>query len=448
VDKIAQVFEDVLSAWAKGFIYSDVYIEESQSFKLVLEPGRVDELSLGTDSGIGMRRISSDFSTEYHFVAEPNPKKLIDLLGLKKFKTLPSQISLNLKKFGLEDLKRRYEFLKSLTRTLKKEAGIVHYRVLLSEVVKKVGIFSLEEGLKLEERKYFKVVAVVVAEDRGKIESGYEVVGRALDFESAVEDEAFWEVVKKAGKLAKLMLSAKRAPAGVMPVVLSGEAGGTMIHEAVGHGLEADHAEAGLSVYSGRIGERVASPIITVVDDPTIKGLYGSYGIDDEGKQGERVILIENGILKNYLYDKLTALKYGKESNGHGRRESFKYPPIPRMSNTFIAPGKSEPEEVIKSIDKGLLVKKMGGGEVNPLTGDFVFEVREGYYIEGGEVTYPVKGATLVGNGPKVLEKIDMVAGDIHFEPGTCGKDGQGVPVSDGEPTLRIPEITVGGELD
>ena len=158
-------------------------------------------------------------------------------------------------------------------------------------------------------------------------------------------------------------------------------------------------------------------------------------------------IQIEKGILKNFLYDKRTALKYGKQSNGHGRRQDFRKIPIPRMGNTYIEKGFHKPEEILKSIDKGLLVKKMGGGEVNPLTGDFVFEVREGYFIEKGEVAYPVKGATLVGNGPKVLEIIDMVGDDLCFEAGICGKDGQSVPVSDGQPTIRIPEITVGGVL-
>ncbi len=244
------------------------------------------------------------------------------------------------------------------------------------------------------------------------------------------------------------MLLAKKAPAGIMPVVLSGTAGGTMIHEAVGHGLEADHAEEGFSIYSGRLGEKVASELITVVDDATLPSLYGFYKVDDEGTPSQKVVLIEKGILKNFLYDKYFALKYGKDSNGHGRRQDYRHIPLPRMANTYIEKGFHKPEEIIKSIDKGLLVKKMGGGEVNPLTGDFVFEVREGYYIEKGEIAYPVKGATLVGNGPKVLEIIDMVGDDLKFIPGTCGKDGQGVPVADGQPTIRIPEITVGGILD
>jgi microcin-processing peptidase 2. Unknown type peptidase. MEROPS family U62 len=296
-----------------------------------------------------------------------------------------------------------------------------------------------------EERFYTRGVAFCVAEKDGRLERGYEVLAYALPFQE-IKLEELERLCEKAGRRAELMLSSRRVKAGVMPVVLSSSAGGTMIHEAVGHGLEADHAEEGLSIYSGRLGERVASPLITVVDDPTLSPLYGSYQYDDEGTKAKPVVLIEKGILKDFLYDRYQALKWGKTSNGRGRRESFRHIPIPRMSNTFIAKGETPAEEIIKSLDKGLLVKKMGGGEVNPLTGDFVFEVREGYYVEGGEVLFPVKGATLVGNGPKVLEIIDLVGDDLHFDPGTCGKDGQGVPVSDGQPTLRIPELTVGGE--
>ena len=233
-----------------------------------------------------------------------------------------------------------------------------------------------------------------------------------------------------------------------MTVVLSSEAGGTMIHEAVGHGLEADLAEEGFSVYSGRLGEEVASPLITVIDDPTLLYQRGFYQFDDEGVFPEKTVLIENGVLKTFLYDRLSAMKAGRKSNGHGRRESYRFRPIPRMSNTYIAPGDMPPESIIRSVEKGLLVKKMGGGQVDTISGNFVFEVAEGYLIEKGLVGDPVRGATISGNGPQVLRMIDMVGNDLGFAIGTCGKDGQGVPVSDAQPTLRIPEIVVGGALE
>ena len=244
-----------------------------------------------------------------------------------------------------------------------------------------------------------------------------------------------------------MMLVARKAPGGKMPVVLSQEAGGTMVHEAVGHGLEADLASGGLSVYAGKMGEQIASHLVTVVDDPTVPGKRGSFPIDDEGTETRRNILVERGILKGFMYDRLQSMKGGAERTGNGRRESYRHRPIPRMSNTLIAPGDSDPAEVIHSTDKGLLVRKMGGGQVNTVTGDFMFEVSEGYFIEKGKVGDPVRGATLTGNGPEVLKMIDMVGNDLGYGLGTCGKDGQGVPVADAQPTLRIghPYITVGG---
>ncbi|VAX29821.1 TldD protein, part of TldE/TldD proteolytic complex, partial [hydrothermal vent metagenome] len=240
---------------------------------------------------------------------------------------------------------------------------------------------------------------------------------------------------------------ARRAPAGRMPVVIASEAGGTMIHEAIGHGLEADLAGQGLSVYSEKLGQNVASSLITVVDDATLPNRRGSFRFDDEATPSQRTVLVDRGVLVAYMYDRLNALKEGKRSTGNGRRESYQHRPIPRMSNTFIAPGSDSPEEIIRSVQQGLLVKKMGGGQVNTVTGDFVFEVQEGYIIKDGLVGEPVRGATLTGNGPQILKSMDMVASDLGFAIGTCGKDAQGVPVSDAMPTVRIPEIVVGGEV-
>jgi TldD protein len=254
------------------------------------------------------------------------------------------------------------------------------------------------------------------------------------------------QVAEVATKRSLLMLSARKAPMGRMPVVLSSEAGGTMIHEAIGHGLEADLAQEGLSVYSRKVGEKVASPLITVVDDPTLPQKRGSYAFDDEGMPSRRTFLVEEGILKGYLYDRLTAFKDGVESTGNGRRESYQHKPIPRMSNTMILPGKMKPEEIVHSVEKGLFVRKMGGGQVNTVNGDFVFEVSEGYLIEKGRMGEPVRGAILTGSGPQILKEIDMVGDDLGFGIGTCGKDGQGVPVADAQPTLRIPELVVGGQ--
>jgi TldD protein len=242
------------------------------------------------------------------------------------------------------------------------------------------------------------------------------------------------------------LLGAIEAPMGTKTVVLASEAGGTMIHEAIGHGLEADLAMEGLSCYKGMLGQQIGSPLIDVVDDKTVPFKRGTYAFDDEGIPSERTLLVEKGVLKNYLYDRFHGMKYGVPSTANGRRESFRYKPITRMSNTMILRGSNDPSAIIASVDDGLLVKKMGGGQVDTVRGDFVFEIQEGYVIKKGQVGPMVKNATMMGNGPKILKEIDMVGTDLGFGIGTCGKDGQGVPVADGQPTLRMPEIVVGGK--
>ncbi|HPC47783.1 MAG TPA: TldD/PmbA family protein, partial [Deltaproteobacteria bacterium] len=268
------------------------------------------------------------------------------------------------------------------------------------------------------------VVQAIVRDD-SLVETGYEPVGGCRGFELLREIPPE-RIARTAIGRALAMLSARKAPAGIMPVVLSSEAGGTMIHEAIGHGLEADLAGEGLSVYSGKIGQQVASSAITVIDDATIPGLRGSYGCDDEGSPSARTVLVERGVLKGYMTDLITSRKYGLPLSGNGRRESYRHRPIPRMTNTMIAPGPMNPDDIIRSASRGLFVKKMGGGQVNTVTGDFVFNVAEGYLIENGSVGEPVRGATLIGNGPRILASIELVGNDLGFGIGTCGKDGQG----------------------
>jgi TldD protein len=287
-------------------------------------------------------------------------------------------------------------------------------------------------------------MAHVVAADGAVIQTGYETAGGSTAL-AAFPADTLERIALAAARRAVQMLAARPAPGGRMPVVLSSEAGGTMIHEAVGHGLEADLAQEGFSVYAGKRGRRIASPLVSVVDDPTLPGARGSYAVDDEGVPAERTLLVERGVLRTFLFDRLSAAKDGRASNGHGRRQSYHQRPIPRMANTMILPGTDDPARILAEVAQGLFVRKMGGGQVDTVNGDFVFEVTEGYRIEGGEIAYPVRGATLVGNGPEVLRRIDRVGTDLGFGLGTCGKDGQGVPVADAQPTLRIPELTVGG---
>ncbi len=295
-----------------------------------------------------------------------------------------------------------------------------------------------------DDRIYTTFVIQVVAGQEDIIQTAYESAGGLTGFE-LFDNNVIEALSLKAAKRAIMMLTARKAPGGRMPAVISSNAGGTMIHEAIGHGLEADLSQQGLSVFSNKLGSQVASKLITVVDDSTLPGKRGSFSFDDEGTPSQRTVLVENGVLKSYMYDRLSAMKDRTSSTGNGRRESYQHRPIPRMTNTFITEGRTPAEQILRSTDEGLLVEKMGGGQVNTVTGDFVFEVQEGYLIEKGSKGEPVRGATLTGNGLQVLQTIDMVGDDLGFSIGTCGKDAQGVPVTDAMPTLRIPEIIVGG---
>jgi TldD protein len=309
---------------------------------------------------------------------------------------------------------------------------------------KKVQIANSEGELVEDELARVRLVVNAIAARRGQIQTGYEVAGGVSGWELLAK-VSLEEMARKAAGRAVAMLSARSAPVGRMPVVMHSEAGGTMVHEACGHGLEADLVQKGLSVYRDKLGQQVAMAEVSVIDDATLVGKYGSFRWDDEGSPARRTVLIDKGILSGFLYDRLTASKDCTQSSGNGRRESYQEKPLPRMSNTFIAPGRDDPEEIIKHTAHGLLVKKMGGGQVNTTNGDFVFEVQEGYVIENGEIRYPIRGATLVGNGPRALMDIDRVGTDLGFGMGVCGKDGQGVAVGDAQPTIRIKELTVGG---
>jgi TldD protein len=287
----------------------------------------------------------------------------------------------------------------------------------------------------------------VIAKDKsGSLRTGMYGGGGRVPF-GHFETFSPESVAREAARQAIAMLGAVDAPAGTQTVVLAPGWSGILLHEAVGHGLEADFIRKGTSLFAGKVGERVASDLVTVIDDGTISGGRGSLNVDDEGNPAQRKVLIENGILKGFLYDSLNAKLMGKESTGSGRRESFRHAPLPRMTNTFLAPGESSPDEILQSVKKGLYCAQFGGGQVDITNGNFVFEVNEAYLIENGRLTQPVKGATLIGVGPIALQNVTMVGNDPMHDPGmgTCGKSGQSVPVGVGLPTLRIDAVTVGG---
>jgi len=287
----------------------------------------------------------------------------------------------------------------------------------------------------------------VIVEQGGRREQGTAGGGGRFGYGWLLEGERALGFAREAVRQALVNLEADEAPAGEMVVVLGPGWPGVLLHEAVGHGLEGDFNRKGTSAFTGRVGERVASPLCTVVDDGTLPERRGSLAIDDEGTPTQRTVLIEDGILRGYMQDRLNARLMGAAPTGNGRRESYAHQPMPRMTNTFMLPGPHDPEEIIRSVDRGLYAVNFGGGQVDITSGKFVFSASEAYLIEKGRVTRPVKGATLIGSGPEVLQRVSMVGSDLRLDDGvgTCGKDGQSVPVGVGQPTLRVDGLTVGG---
>jgi len=447
-------------ALAGGGEFSDIYFEEGTSTSIVCEDGKIEKIVAGTDRGVGIRVIS-DLRTAYAFTNEITEKALLDLADTVsravRGKEFGAAIDLRTKTVGpgfvirtspetvpLQDkvalVRRADDAARRMDERVRQVMVVYRDGRVRTQIANSLGEF-IETG-----RTGTIFLAQVVAAQGDGIQTGYEPIGGFRGFE-LFDDKSPEEVAHAAAGRAVMMLTARKAPAGMMPVVISSEAGGTMVHEAIGHGLEADLVQAGMSVYAGKVGTQVASPLVTVIDDSPIPNCRGSYSFDDEGISGRRNVLVENGVLKGYLYDRLSAMKDGCASTGNGRRESYHARPIVRMSNTLIAPGDTSPESIIREVERGLLVRKMGGGQVNTVNGDFVFEVSEGYLIENGAVGEPVRGATLTGNGPEVLKKVTKIGTDLGFGIGTCGKDGQGTPVSDAQPTLLISGMTVGGAV-
>jgi TldD protein len=295
-------------------------------------------------------------------------------------------------------------------------------------------------------RPLVRLSVQVIAEDNGRREQGSAGGGGRFDY-AYFTDAVLSGYVEKAIEQAIINLDARPAPAGTMTVVLGPGWPGVLLHEAIGHGLEGDFNRKRSSAFSGRIGERVAAPGVTVVDDGTLHRRRGSLNIDDEGNPTQRTVLIEDGVLKTYMQDTLNARLMGVAVTGNGRRESFAHVPMPRMTNTYMLAGDKDPDEIIASVQRGLYAKNFGGGQVDIVSGKFVFSASEAYMIEDGRITYPVKGATLIGNGPDALTRVSMIGNDMSLDPGvgTCGKEGQSVPVGVGQPTLRIDGLTVGG---
>ncbi len=442
-------------------IFSDIFTEERTYMHIHLESGKLEKIEQGKEVGAGLRVITP-WKTFYGSTNIVDENHVIDLAReLARFSreetegsvmqgepvraTYPFAIGLEPSSVAAEEKIRLVKNVEALVKAM--EPRVRQVRVVYRDTRQKVQVHN-SEGLDLgDDRTQVVLNLLLVGEENGEMQTAYEAIGGFRGFEFFKIDIVESFVEKTVRRLTGL-LGAREAPMGTKTVVLSAEAGGTMIHEAIGHGLEADLAMEGLSCYKESIGKPIASSLVTVVDDATVPHLRGTYAFDDEGVIAERTVLVQDGILNQYLFDRFHALKYDTRSTGNGRRESFRYKPIPRMSNTMILPGKDKPEEIIASVDDGVFVVKMGGGQVDTVRGDFVFEISEGYMIEKGHVGDMIRNATMMGNGLKVLQDIDMVGNDLGYGIGTCGKDGQGVPVADAQPTLRIPEIVVGGKAE
>jgi TldD protein len=472
----------IKSEWLQPGDYSDLYWEDTLTTAIRWEDKKVESFSSGRECGAGLRYMVGE-ENRYGYADDPASEEIHRLfkqlapghlpplrgrVGMGGYITSPPTSVLPLEGGRMYDWSGSHPKLYRpviakpvseispeekvrLIETAFKAASIPKVRQVsigYGETEKHIRIYTSEGDATEEFRTILIFSITVVAEDKGLLQTAHEALSGACGFEFFDRNDVT-AIARKVAHRAVSRLNAPSAPAGEMPIIIAAEAGGTLIHEAIGHPLEADAVQKGISpVYKGAIGKVVGNEKVSVLEDPTMPGVRGFYAFDDEGVPSQRVTLVDHGVLKTYLYDRQTARKDGIQSNGHGRRESFRHRPIPRMANTFVAPGPDDPKMILRSVRNGLLVTKMGGGQVETATGDFVFEVEEGFQIKDGQVGPLIRGANLIGNGPDVLKSIDLVGSDMGWSVGTCGKDGQGAPVSDGLPTLRIPKgVVVGGTI-
>lgn len=443
--------------------YADLYFQYEVSDAVALEEGLVKQASKHVNQGVGVRAVAGD-KTGYAFsdeitvstleiaahtarqIAKSGPETASVAIpgvqapatNLYPVQTPGPEIPVTRK---LDLLQKIDTFCRAYDRRITKVQTSLH-------TVHKLVLIATSEGLVVGDvQPLMRLNVLCIAEDGSKRQNGSSGGGGRVEYDFFLEDEHYLTYAREAARRAILNLDAEEAPAGTMDVVLGSGWPGILLHEAIGHGLEGDFNRKGVSAFSGRIGQRVASELCTVVDDGTMPGRRGSLNVDDEGVPTSRTVLVEHGILRGYLQDRLNARLMGVPPTGNGRRESYAHMPMPRMTNTFMLSGESAPEDIIASVDTGLYAVSFGGGQVDITNGKFVFSANEAYLIEGGKLTRPVKGASLIGNGPDVLTRITMVGNDLALDSGvgTCGKNGQSVPVGVGLPTIRINGLTVGG---
>ena len=455
---LARTFGNILSHRVD---YADLYFQYARSEAWSLDEGIVKSGSFNIDQGVGVRALSGE-KTAFAYSDDISAAALADAAGAVRaiasagqtarvplLQAQAQQAGLYLPQDPLASLSAEakvalLERLEGFARAA--DPRVVQVNAGLAGEYEVILVAGSDGRLAADIRPLVRCSISVIVEENGAREQGSAGGGGRFDF-SYFDDAVLRRYAEEAVHQAVVNLKAEAAPAGQMTVVLGAGWPGILLHEAVGHGLEGDFNRKGSSAFSGRVGERVAAAGVTVVDDGTIAQRRGSLNIDDEGNPSQRTVLIENGILKGYLQDSLNARLMGVGPTGNGRRESFAHLPLPRMTNTMMLAGAHDPQEIIASVDKGIYAANFGGGQVDITSGKFVFSMSEAYLIENGRITRPIKGATLIGNGPDVLTRVSMIGNDLRLDPGvgTCGKEGQSVPVGVGQPTLRIDGLTVGG---
>ena len=448
------------TALRTGGDFAEIFVEDKRSSSARLDDGRIEELSSGRDRGAGIRVVVGE-TTGFAHTADLSEQGLRAaaeaaaaaargsnqgdrVVNLTKV-TAPAPNDVAIQPDSIEKA-AKVALLERADAAARSEGGAIKQVTARVADSRRRILVANSDGLLAgdDQVKTLFAVQCVALGDTG-MQTGYESVGHTIGWELfdriQAEDHA-----RKVARQALTKLNARPAPSGTMPVVIGSGGGGVLFHEACGHGLEADLVGKGASVFRGRKGELVASPLVTLVDDGTMGEEWGCFAIDDEGSPAQRNVLIEDGVLTDYMYDFLRSRKEGRARSGNGRRQSYQHLPMVRMTNTFLMAGEDAPADIVAGTDRGVFVKALGGGQVNTATGDFVFGMTEAYLIEDGEITEPLREGNLIGNGPQVLTMIEAIGNDFAMgPPGTCGKDGQGVPVGDGVPTLRVQALTIGG---
>ncbi|MFP6640632.1 MAG: metalloprotease TldD [Myxococcota bacterium] len=441
--------------------YADLYFEHSTLDSVSLEEGIVKSGSRHLEQGVGVRAVtgerqgyahSDDISLDSARLAAGTARTISSESGEGREVVVHGQTGHDL--YPTEQnpaalpVEEKISFLGQLDSYARKQDPCIE-QVMASVITqyRKILIATSDGTLAADAQPLVRLNVQVIAADGERREVGYQGIGGRHDIQRLMEPGVWQELVDEAVRIARINLTSVPCPAGSMKVVLGPGWPGILLHEAIGHGLEGDFNRKRTSAFSDRLGERVASPGVTVVDDGTLPERRGSINFDDEGTPSQRNVLIQDGILVGYLHDKLNARLMGMEPTGNGRRESYAHVPLPRMTNTFMLAGEDDPEDILRSVDNGLYAVSFGGGQVDITSGKFVFSASEAYVIEDGRIGAPVKGATLIGNGPDVLTRVSRIGNDLALDQGvgTCGKDGQGVPVGVGLPTIRIDDLTVGG---